>query len=306
MKKSISFNFLSRFENFISFGGGHITASLYCGDPPIIFDPGVSAFGPFYLKKIMANTAHAESLLLALSHAHFDHCGAAAYLTRKIPAIKVAASSRAAEILQRPNAVELIGRLNAEYEKSMEKELQGEEVAFTALNVDFKLHDDDKISLGNDRYCNIIETPGHTRDSISYFLPDPGVLVIGDAAGACENNFIHSPFLTSYENYIASIEKLQLIRPSGLCIAHNGILTGGDVPLYLELALTAAIEYKDMIDHYLDACHEDQEKVVQKITAEEYDAMPHHIQKRRPFILNLQAKVNAVAKLRHQVRSTGE
>lgn len=298
MKSSISFNFLSQFENFISFGGGHITASLYCGDPPILFDPGVSAFGPLYLKKIMAGTAHPESLLIALSHAHFDHCGAASYLTRKIPAIRVAASIRAAEILQRPNAVELICRLNAEYEKNMEKELRGEEVTFEALTVCFKLQNGDSIPPGSGNVCEIIETPGHTRDSISYFLPDPGVLIVGDAAGACESGFMHSPFLTSYEDYIRSIEKLSAVKPAALCIAHSGILAGSDVPRYLEEALRAAREYKEMIEQYLDAYHGNQENVVQRITAEEYDAQPEHIQKRQPFILNLQAKVSAVAKLR--------
>lgn len=292
-----TFCFADRFKNFITLGGGHITAALSCGDPPILFDPGVSAFGPYYLEVINKNIAHPESLIIALTHAHFDHCGAAAYLQRKIPTIRIAASQRAAEILQRPNAVELICKLNAEYERSMEATLRGEQVRFAALDVALPLRTGDCIAAQGRSYCSVIETPGHTRDSLSYLLSDAGVLVVGDAAGACEGGFVHSPFLTSYEDYIASIEKLQALRPEALCIAHNGILVGSEVSHYLSAALSAAIEYKNMIVRYLTVFHGDREKVVQKITAEEYDAQPEHIQKRQPFILNLTAKVNAVAQL---------
>lgn len=298
MKKNTAFKFLERFENIISFGGGHVTALLYCGDPPILFDPGVSAFGPFYLKKIYEHALQPEKLIIALTHAHFDHCGAASYLSRKITSIKVTASPRASEILQRHNAVDLICRLNAEYEQGMEQELKNEDVTFRALHVDYKLSNGDRIPLSNGTACEVIETPGHTRDSLSYFMSDTGVLVIGDAAGACEGGFMHSPFLTSYEDYIRSIEKLQTLKPTALCIAHSGIVVGSDVPRYFAEALTAAIEYKEMIEKYLDEYDGDTGKVVRRITAEEYDAQQNHIQKRQPFILNLQAKVNAVAQLR--------
>ena len=76
---------------------------------------------------------------------------------------------------------------------------------------------------------------------------------------------------------------------------HSGMLTGDEVERYLFEAAAAAVAYKDMIREYLDLYGGDQGKVVERITAEEYDAQPHHIQKRRPFILNLRAKVNAVA-----------
>lgn len=292
-----TFCFTDRFKNFITLGGGHITAALFCGDPPILFDPGVSAFGPCYLAAITKNVARPESLIIALTHAHFDHCGAAAYLLRKIPTIRIAASTQAAAILRRPNAVELICRLNAEYEQSMATALHGEQVCFTALDVALPVGSGDSLAGRGKDYCTVLETPGHTRDSLSYLLSAAGVLVVGDAAGACENGFIHSPFLTSYEDYIASLERLQTLNPPALCVAHNGILAGGAVPGYLSAALSAAVAYKNMVVRYLDLFHGDPEKVVQRITAEEYDAQPAHIQKRQPFILNLTAKVNAVVRL---------
>ena len=293
--KKVTFTCTTQFEDFISLGGGHVTAAICTSSPPMLFDPGVSAFGPLYLKKLREHTRNTNNLIIALSHAHFDHCGAAAYLMRKIPSIRLAASEKGAEILKRPNAVELICRLNAEYEKSMEAELAGEDVSFASLDVAYKLKSGDCIELDGGRVCQVFETPGHTRDSLSYFFPDTGIAFIGDAAGAVEGGFVHSPFLVSYEDYITSIEKIRTLRPAALCIAHCGIIAGPDVSRYLSHAIAAALEYKNWIEKYLVLYKGDQEKVVARITAEEYDAQPDYIQKRQPFILNLRAKVHAVA-----------
>jgi len=296
-KEIISYNFIDRFENFISLGGGHVPAFLYCGNPPVLFDPGVSAFGPLYLKKITEHIARPEEMILALTHSHFDHCGAAPYLRRKIPGLRIAASSRAASILQRPNAVKLIRRLNAEYEKEMPKDLEEEDVGFEPLDIDIKLQNGSRLELNNGKYCEILETPGHTRDCLSYFFPDSGVLLAGEAAGVVETGFIHSPFLTSYEDYMNSLEKLRALKPAALCIAHNGILAGKELKHFFPESLAAAKAYKEMIENYLTQYKGDQETVVQRIVAEEYDSQSDHIQNREPFILNLEAKINAAVKL---------
>jgi glyoxylase-like metal-dependent hydrolase (beta-lactamase superfamily II) len=293
--KKVTFTCATQFEDFISLGGGHVTAAICTSSPPLLFDPGVSAFGPLYLKKLHEHTRSTDNLIIALSHAHFDHCGAAAYLMRKIPTARLAASQKGSEILKRPNAVELICRLNAEYEKSMEAELAGEDVSFDALDVSLKLSNGDVIELDGGRVCQVFATPGHTRDSLSYFFPDTGIAFIGDAAGAPEAGFVHSPFLVSYEDYITSIEKIRVLRPAAICIPHCGILTGPEVSRYLSHALAAALEYKNWIEKYLALYKGNQEKVIARIAAEEYDAQTEHIQKRQPYILNLRAKVQAVA-----------
>jgi glyoxylase-like metal-dependent hydrolase (beta-lactamase superfamily II) len=298
MKARTLFNFLSHFEDIIMLGETHIPAFLYCGAQPILFDPGVSAFGPFYLEKIRELIAEPESLLLALTHAHFDHCGAVPYLLKKIPGMKVAASTMAAEILQRPNAIKLIHRLNAEYEQEMKNQIGDEDVSFDSIVVDFRLQGEVELDLGERNYCKIIETPGHTKDSLSYYFPNSRLVMVGEAAGVFENGFIHSPFLTNPEDYINSLEKLYTLKPEVLCVAHNGILVGREVPLFLSLSLEAAMSYRNMIEEYLNEYNGDHEKIVQKITAQEYDSQSGHIQKREPFILNLKAKVKAVAKLR--------
>jgi glyoxylase-like metal-dependent hydrolase (beta-lactamase superfamily II) len=294
MKKEFSFK--DRFENVFMLGNGHVPAFLYCGEKPVLFDPGVSAFGPLYLEKIIQNLKDPSSLILALTHSHFDHCGAAPYLLRNIPGIKVAASEKAADVILRPNAVKLMEKLNQEYEKEMKDELKGEDVSFEAFEVDFRLKEGDRLELGND-YSQVFETPGHTRDCLSYFFPEKGVFFCGESAGVAEGSFIHTPFLTSFEDYLSSLKKIAGLKPKVLCIAHNGILSGEDINLFISEAIDAVNEYRGMIENYLNKYNGEQDKVVGRITLEEYDSKNEHMQNRDPFMLNLRAKVSAVARM---------
>ncbi len=293
-KKKITFTFHSTFEDMISIGDDRVAAALCLSERPLLLDPGVSVFGPLCYETIARHCAHPEDLTIALSHSHFDHCGAVSYLMRKIPGAKLAASDRAAGIFVRPNAIKLIRQLNAEYEKELHLEPDGEDLTFDALDVAYRLKNGGTLQLGGDRICRAYETPGHTRDSMSYFFPDTGIVYIGDAAGAFENGIVQSPFLVSYEDYITSLEKLRNLRPEAVCIPHNGFLIGRAGIRYLTYALEAAQVYKDIIVKYLDLYKGDTKRVIDRIMAEEYDAATGHVQNRQPFKLNLTAKVKAV------------
>jgi len=294
-----AFTFTDRYGKFLRVGRDHVPAYICDDEQPVMFDPGVSAFGPLYYRKLREIVnGRTDNLFLLLTHSHFDHCGAVPYLLRKFPNAKVGASIKAAEVLQKQSAISLMRRLNAEYEKEMAEELKGEDTSFSGITIDLPLKEGDRVELSGGKFFQILETPGHTRDCLSYFAPDSGVLLAGEAAGVPEGDFIHTAFLASYEEYINSIEKLRTMNAEVLCIAHVGILTGTQsVKEYLSRSLTATEEYREKIERYLEKFNWDKDKVVNTITAEEYDSTPDHIINRTPFILNLQAKVNAVCKL---------
>jgi glyoxylase-like metal-dependent hydrolase (beta-lactamase superfamily II) len=293
------FRFVNTYRNFMAVGTGHIPAFICSDDPPIIIDPGVSAFGPLYFRTLQQDIkGQKHPLIILLTHSHFDHCGATPYLLKKFPDVKVGASIRAAEVFQKPSAIELMKIFNAEYEEQMAHELEEEDTTFSGITVDVQLKEGDMVDLGNGKHVQVIETPGHTRDCLSYYFPECGVLIAGEAAGVPDGDFIHSVFLTSYLDYVRSIQKLSMIEAEALCIAHVGILEGRDtVQEYLSASLRATQEYRTKIERYLEQFDGDKEKVVNTIVAEEYDSRQNHIVNRNPFITNLQAKVNAVYKL---------
>jgi len=94
-----------------------------------------------------------------------------------------------------------------------------------------------------------------------------------------------------------SLKKIAGLKLRALCIAHNGILVGEDISLFISEAIKAVNEYKDMIENYLDEYNGDSKKVVERIISEEYDTKDEHMQNRGPFILNLNAKVSAVVRM---------
>jgi glyoxylase-like metal-dependent hydrolase (beta-lactamase superfamily II) len=296
-----TFPLIDHYKNFSLIEGGHAPAFICENDPPIIFDPGVSAFGPLYYRTLLPVMDEKKQLLILLTHSHFDHCGAAPYLLRKYPQARVGASIRAAQVLQKQSAIDLIQRFNAEYEEKMAADIKGEDTSFPGIAVDLQLKEGDRVELANGGYFQVFETPGHTRDCLSYFFPDFGVLVAGEAAGVPEGDFIHSAFLANYEDYVNSIEKLRRIEAKAICIAHVGILIGrSQIAQYLTASLAAAKDYRTKIERYLEQFKGDKQKVADKIVTEEYDAKQHHLLNRNPFIANLNAKINAVIKLREK------
>ncbi len=147
-RKYLSFKFSQNCQDFSTIGSGLMTAAFCASTPSILFDPGVSVCGPPCLRWMQENKHNTHNLIIALSHSHFDHCGSVPYLLRHLPTARVAASERCADVLKRPNAVELIRRLNKEYENGAQTELAGEDVSFKPVTVTYRLKDGDAIRLG--------------------------------------------------------------------------------------------------------------------------------------------------------------
>ena len=298
MLKRSEFHFTKRYGRFSLLVGGHAPAFLFDDEKPLLVDPGVSAFGPLYYQRLREIAGErAGRLTMLLTHSHFDHCGAVPYLTRRFPHARVAASVKAAEVLGKPSAIDLIRRLNAEYEHEMADQLRGEDVSFSGLTIDEPLKEGDRIDLGQRESIQVLETPGHTRDCLSYFFPDSGVLIVGEAAGIPVGNLIRSGFLASYGDYRETNEKHRTMKAGALYVAHVGILTGRrTVRDYLEQSLEATEEFRMKVARYLEKFDYDHGKVVDALSNDALYAVRDHMTRNTPFLINLKAKVQAVEK----------
>jgi glyoxylase-like metal-dependent hydrolase (beta-lactamase superfamily II) len=298
----MDFSFAKEYGPITKIGGSHVPSFILDAGEPVMFDPGVSAFGPMYLKELAARFGArvGESLLMLLTHSHFDHCGAAPYLLRAIPGARIGCSPHAANVLQKEKAIALINEFNAEYEERMRDELQGQDTSFTALPVSLQLSEGDTVTLAGGT-LEIFETPGHTKDCLSYLWREKGILFAGEAAGLCIDGEFHSVFLSDYASYIASIRKIMTIGADVLCMAHVGVLEGSNkVAVYLQESLNAAESYRDKLEKSLKKHSDDIDKVVEEITREEYDIKTEPAINRNPFMTNLRAKTQAVMRLRDQ------
>jgi len=284
-------------DGLFAVGEPGLPAFLLIGDVPVLFDAGMTFMGPQYVKEIRALLGD-ETLLrhVFLTHAHFDHSGACPYLKRKIPGLKVGAHPLAAGTFRKTNAVELIRSLSRDYEDRHAAQVGREEVIFDGLAVDVLLEDGMELDLGGGLGFRVVATPGHTRDSISFYIPKLKALITGEAAGVYDGNMtIHPEFLASYHDYLASLEKLARLDPDMLLLGHHFTLTGGDARAHMVQSMAGTKLFRKRIEDGLHDLHGNREAVVQRIFREDYEQTGAILQEARPYLINLAAKVKAVA-----------
>ena len=277
-------------------GHSSIPAFLLATPAPVLFDAGAAAMGPHYLRDIETHLGTAKDLrYLFLTHSHYDHCGSASFLKEQIPGLKIGTNAHAAQVLQKPGAVKLIRALNNNFSKTFRHVIGDEDIPFNPVEVDLILKDGEELDCGEGWTVRVIETPGHTNDCLSYYIPRIKALIAGEAVGVFHNGGIQPEFSSSYSDYVTSLEKVAALDVEILALAHRHILTGDDPRIFLKDSLEATVSFKRRIEDRLDRFNGDREKVVETIFGEEYDETILMQQDKKSFLLNLQAQIRVVA-----------
>jgi glyoxylase-like metal-dependent hydrolase (beta-lactamase superfamily II) len=280
-------------------GNTHFPAHLVTGTRHVLFEAGIACLGPLYLSEMQKIIKKEQPTYLFLTHVHFDHCGAAAFLKRQFPGMKIGASPKAADIIRRPNAVKTIARLNNEAKgliRNGEEMDSSREVPFEPFDVDLLLKEGDRIEIDDGLTVTVLETPGHTRDSLSFHIPQKKWVFMGEAAGVCcPTGFISTEFLADFDAYMHNLERLATLRPDLVCQSHFALFTGEDAKTFFSRSIEAAHRFKARADEFLDQERGDVDKVVARIKAVEYDSMPDPKQPLTAYLLNLQARVRHLA-----------
>jgi 2-aminobenzoylacetyl-CoA thioesterase len=276
---------------------------LFDGRSPVLFEGGVTCAGEIYAEAIRSVLGTRQPEMLFLTHVHWDHCGAVSYLRKSFPSLKIAASRRAAEILKRQRARELIGRLNRNVKPLLVDNAGVDpsrliDDAFEPFDVDMELADGRLIELEPGLTIEVLATPGHTNDHLSYYVPHEGILVASDASGCLDNagNMIPQ-FLSDFDAYVSSLQRLASCRAEILCQGHRIILVGEEeVRTFFNRSIREAIQLRDRIHELLRAEEGSIDRVVQRIKAEQYDVVTGIKQPEGPYLLNLRAQVTHLSK----------
>lgn len=290
-------------------GNKGLPSYLIIGDDrTALIDSGIAYMGPVYLDEITTMVEEFPALkdgpdYLLFTHSHFDHVGSAPILLKHFPKMEFGAYERLFRVLGRDGAKKSIADLNQKMTKRFmpDKGLDPEELDYSVISDGLALKDGDTLNLGGRGggiTIEVIETPGHTRDSISYFLPHIGAIFVGEAIGIPHGDgpYAAPEFLSSYTDYINSIEKVRAKRPRMIIFGHQGIITGDTIETYLNNAVSDALDLKEKIESYLREEEMDEGRVVNRIKEEEYLTLREGEQPEEAYLLNLTAQVRLLAK----------
>ena len=270
---------------------------LLDGEKPAIFDAGLAFFGKIYADGIRQVLGRRNLQYCFLTHSHFDHCGSVSFLKKEFSDLKVVASAKAKKVLGRPNALALIRKLtraNEPLAKTIGIELV-EFQRFEPFEVDVTLKGGEFIKLSPDLTVQVVETPGHTRDCLSYFIPQKKVLLCSEAAGIPDaTGYIVSEALVDFDQYYESMSRLSEVEFDVLCLGHRQVLIGQDANDYFQKSMTHCRDFLNLVESSLIEEGGNVQKVLAQIKTIQYDPIQGPKQSEPAYLLNLEAKVKAI------------
>ena len=266
---------------------------LITGEKNFLIDTSITALKENIHSKLKSLLGEEDLNAILLTHSHYDHTGSTPFLQEKLgPA--VSGSERTIELLQKEDVRKFIRDMNTRFNNVLGISEKAEFPELKNLNI---LKEGEKITIDENRYFEVFETPGHTKCSISFLMMPDKILFPGDAAGVVErNNKIKPLFLSNYNSYISSLKKLIDIEAEILCPPHNNYIIGKEkVKGHLMHALKSAIDLKDKIFRSLES-GEGIEDVSKSILEKEFP-LPTVEGPEKAFNINLLSMVRAVEKL---------
>jgi 2-aminobenzoylacetyl-CoA thioesterase len=280
-------------------GNPAVPVYLLDGENPAIIDAGFSFLGHHYAAAISEVLGSRTPAYCLLTHSHFDHCGSVSVLKSHFPEMRIVSSEQAKATLARPNAIELIRELNrASVEVVSRNGFSGDaSLEFTPFEIDMTVKEGDALKISPDRTLHVVETPGHTRDCLSYYVPEIKALICSEAAGIADpTGYIVSDCLVDYDQYVNSMKKLRLLDSDVICLAHRYAFTGQDARNYIPRSLKYCDEFRNLVETCLAEERGDITHVMTRIKSVEYDGKQEPKQPEPAYLLNLEARIKAVGK----------
>jgi 2-aminobenzoylacetyl-CoA thioesterase len=267
----------------------------------MMIDSGVNLLGPRYfaaLKDIFGDTGLLDYLFL--THSHYDHIGSAYYLKKQIPGLKIGAHERVAGLLKKPSVLEMMNKLSSNHVELLKYNTKGEDLTLRPFAIDIILKQGDEFDLGG-LTCRVYEVPGHTRDSLAFYIPEIKTLFASEAAGVLQGETggeMQVEFLASYNDYLNSLKLMIALKPETICLGHGWVLTHEDADNFLKHSLAETFKYRKLIESYLDAAGGNVERAIQDMAHVEYDVKGGIFQERIAYLTNLSAQVKHIAGLK--------
>jgi glyoxylase-like metal-dependent hydrolase (beta-lactamase superfamily II) len=175
---------------------------------------------------------------ILLTHSHYDHVGGLSAVRRAWPEAEVVASIYAENVFARSGARNMIRSMDDKAAAKCGKPAARED--FTADLIVGRVVKEGDVLTAGDTSISVMETPGHTKCSLSYYFREDDLLVLSESAGTRHgSNTAASAFIVSYRDSVETIKRAQSMAPRRILISHAGPESGDDAAQYLKDALAA-------------------------------------------------------------------
>jgi glyoxylase-like metal-dependent hydrolase (beta-lactamase superfamily II) len=206
------------------------------GDEWTLIEGGLTWMSPLILRQIdevLPSRRYVRHWLI--THAHYDHCAMLGQLYAEMPWLRVHAGPATARALTSARARGVVHDLNAQV-LALPGHEQGTApappagglaapVPAEAVPVEV-VKDGETILLDRGRTVRVIETPGHSRCSTTFFDEHAGRAVVSDALGEMVDEHLWCPLaFDDLESYRRSITKIRELGAGTVLLAHHAALT---------------------------------------------------------------------------------
>lgn len=202
------------------------------GKTAVLFDTGFAFTGYQVADKIRTLLGERKLDYIFLSHSHYDHVLGAPYVLKLYPEATVVAGEYAAKIFAKPTARVTMRDLDRKYATTCGVEEY--EDLIDELKVDITLNDEDTIKCG-DMTFTVVSLPGHTKDSIAFYLQEKKLLLGSETLGVYFGEDTYLPFfLVGYQMSMDSFEKVKSMDIDYMLLPHYGVVDKEETKRFLK------------------------------------------------------------------------